>query len=185
MRSWSLTRRGETRGPAFFPHPPLTDAAEPNSRPELQGVVGAGGAKSRKPGRDGSHGEHILNYPKSLTPAEIDVPTLVLNNAMPRVLNDTSGQLHTSSERHLRAGTPTGSVSNRRRCRRAGSRDSSIRDGAPSGLAPQRTIAAVLFTNLVDRLAELLAKGTSIGAICSTFTTRLCVDVCCTMGSEL
>lgn len=103
---------------------------------------------------------HILSYQKSLTPADIDVPTLVLHN---RECMNPEGQVRTVADEIPGAsfvqipGSDTYPI--------AGDVDALVAEiaqfatGAPSNLAPQRIVAAVLFTDLVDSTQRAVDVG--------------------------
>ncbi len=104
--------------------------------------------------------EHLLSYPRSLTPPGVTVPTLVLHNRdclqpeseARRVAEEIAGAVFVQV-----AGADTYPV--------AGDVDLLITEiaefvtGGPSGLTPLREIAAVLFTDLVDSTQRAINEG--------------------------
>lgn len=103
---------------------------------------------------------HILSYPTSLTPTGIGVPTLVLHN------RDAA-----NPEEHVRAvadkipGATFVQIPGPDTYPIAGDVDALVAEiaqfvtGAPSELAPQRIVAAVLFTDLVDSTRRAVDVG--------------------------
>jgi class 3 adenylate cyclase len=103
---------------------------------------------------------HIVSYQEPLTPADLDLPTLVVHNR--ECMNP---------EKHVRAvadeipGARFVQISGRDTYPIAGDVDALVAEiaefvtGAPSELAPERIVAAVLFTDLVDSTRRAVDVG--------------------------
>jgi pimeloyl-ACP methyl ester carboxylesterase len=121
--------------------------------PDFREWLGRAGRSGASPAAAARMWDHLLSYEESLTPANIDVATLVLHNSdcinAEKVVRGVSEEISGASFVQV-PGADSYPIS--------GDVDPLIAEiahfvtGAPSDLAPQRVVAAVLFTDLVDSL---------------------------------
>ena len=128
--------------------------------PDFQEWLARAGRSGASPATAARMWGHILSYPTSLTPPGLDVRTLVVHN------RDSI-----NTEPHVRAvadkipGATFVQIPGPDTYPIAGDVDALVAEiaqfvtGAPSGLAPQRIIAAVLFTDLVDSTRRAVDVG--------------------------
>lgn len=128
--------------------------------PDFSDWLSRAGRSGASPAAAARMWRHLLDHPGSLTPVGIDVPTLVLHNrdcmTSEQVVRAVAGELSNADVVQV-PGPDNYPVS--------GDVDPLIAEiagfvtGAPSDLAPQRIVAAVLFTDLVGSTQRAVDEG--------------------------
>ena len=128
--------------------------------PDFQEWLARAGRSGASPATAARMWSHILSYPTSLTPPSLDVPTLVLHNR-----DSINPEPHVRAVADKIPGATFVQIPGPDTYPIAGDVDALVAEiaqfvtGAPSELAPQRIVAAVLFTDLVDSTRRAVDVG--------------------------
>ena len=128
--------------------------------PDFQEWLARAGRSGASPATAARMWSHILSYPTSLTPPGLDVRTLVLHNR-----DSINPEPHVRAVADKIPGATFVQIPGPDTYPIAGDVDALVAEiaqfvtGAPSELAPQRIVAAVLFTDLVDSTRRAVDVG--------------------------
>lgn len=142
---------------------PVEELAFPSriDDPDFREWLARAGRSGASPATAARMWSHVVSYPESLTPAGLGVPTLVLRNrecllTPEEVVRAVADEIPGASFVEV-PGPDSYPI--------AGDVDALVEEiaqfvtGAPSDLAPQRIVAAVLFTDLVDSTQRAVDVG--------------------------